>query len=76
LQQGIQQGELLALRNVLGDLLVGDVPEDAGRRIADADSGQLRAWINSLIGGASPGKCLPGAECAYTPTIDTALVFR
>ena len=60
LQEGIQQGELLALRNVLGDLLVGDVPEDAGRRIADADSGQLRAWINSLIGGASPRQVFAG----------------
>jgi predicted transposase/invertase (TIGR01784 family) len=54
MQQGMQQGELLALRNVLGDLLVGDLPEEAGRRIADADSGQLRAWIKSLMSGASP----------------------
>lgn len=53
-EQGMQQGELLALRNVLGDLLVGDVPEEAGRKIADADSGQLRAWIKSLTAGASP----------------------
>ena len=50
----MQQGELLALRNVLDDLLVGDVPEEAGRKIADADSSQLRAWIKSLTGGASP----------------------
>ncbi|HEX5343390.1 MAG TPA: Rpn family recombination-promoting nuclease/putative transposase [Duganella sp.] len=54
MQQGMQQGELLALRNVLEDLLVGDVPAEAAPKIADADSGQLRAWIKSLIAGASP----------------------
>lgn len=59
-QQGMQQGELLALRNLLGDLLVGDVPEQAGQKIADADSSQLRAWIKSLISGASPRQVFAG----------------
>jgi hypothetical protein len=54
IQQGMQQGELLALRGVLKDLLPGDVPAETDLKIADADNGQLRAWIKSLIGGASP----------------------
>jgi len=54
IEQGMQQGELLALRDVLNDLLVGDVPAEAMPKIAGADSGQLRAWIKSLATGASP----------------------
>ncbi|NVM79197.1 hypothetical protein FHW83_005034 [Duganella sp. SG902] len=53
-QQGMQQGELLALQGVLRDLLAGDVPVEAAGKIAQADVGQLRAWIKSLFAGASP----------------------
>lgn len=54
MQQGMQQGELLALQGVLRDLLAGDVPVEAAGKIAQADVGQLRAWIKSLFAGASP----------------------
>jgi hypothetical protein len=60
MQQGMQQGELLALRDVLNDLLVGEVPAEAAPKIAEADSGQLRAWIKSLARGASPGQLFAG----------------
>ncbi|WP_373991437.1 hypothetical protein [Duganella sp. BuS-21] len=51
----MQQGELRALREVLNDLLEGDaLRHEAAPKIALADSMQLRAWIKSLIGGASP----------------------
>lgn len=54
-QQGVQQGELRALREVLNDLLEDDgTRNDVATKIAGADSTQLRAWIKSLIGGASP----------------------
>jgi hypothetical protein len=55
IQQGVQQGELRALRAVLNDLLEDDGARDeAAPKIEGADSTQLRAWIKSLIGGASP----------------------
>lgn len=55
LQQGIQQGERLALQDVLQDLLAAEgVAADLAPKIAEADSSQLRAWTKSLIGGASP----------------------
>ncbi|WP_343731522.1 Rpn family recombination-promoting nuclease/putative transposase [Duganella sp.] len=54
MQQGMQQGELLALQGVLRDLLAGDVTVEAAGKIAQADVGQLRAWIKSLFAGASP----------------------
>ncbi|MHA4870616.1 hypothetical protein ACXZ1M_23270 [Duganella sp. PWIR1] len=55
MQQGMQQGELRALRAVLNDLLEDDGARDeAAPKIEGADSTQLRAWIKSLIGGASP----------------------
>jgi len=54
-QQGLQEGELLAMRMLLGDLLAGKkMPADLSQKISEANAGELRAAIKALAGGASP----------------------
>ncbi|MTV40955.1 Rpn family recombination-promoting nuclease/putative transposase [Duganella radicis] len=61
MQEGMQLGERRALRQVLKDLMRGvDLPIGAVDEITSADCVQLRAWINALIGGASPRQLFAG----------------
>lgn len=63
LQQGRQEGERLALEEVLRDVLAqAGLTGEVTTQIAQADNSQLRAWIKSLIAGASPRQLFAGSH--------------